>query len=359
MLRQGTRLFGTFRYFWQAVREINPSEVTAELEQPFLIAVFGRDGSGRRTLVRTLFGLEPAQDLGRELVLVGVAPGAVGAVGRPDLAFLMLDASQPDWSDERRTAHEVAMHGCPLFIVVSHVDLLPVGDQGVLAARTQFPGQPPELIVAVDPRDETATQVRLVGPILQAVPHLRLALAHRFPRLRRVVAEAVIRESSRANAQFALMSSLPAMIPLLGTVAGGLADLIVLTKNQAMLVFKLAGIYGRDVNDRMGVLKEIAPVVGGAFIWRTLARTAVGALPPLLSALPKTAVAYAGTYVVGEAARYYYERGRKPPPETIRLFGQEALRRYREVNDRLKPRPAEGARSDDARRKLGHGSGTP
>ena len=338
MIRHGTRLFGTFRYFWQAIREINPAEVAADLEQPFLIALFGREGSGRKTLARALFGVEPSEHVGRELVLAGVAPGAVGAVARPDLALLVLDASQPDWSDERHTAHDVAARGSPLFLVVTHADLLPAAEQAARAARTQFPGHPPELIAVVDPRDSVAARLRLVRPILQTVPQLRLALAHRFPQLRSVVAEDLIRESSRANAQFALMSSLPAMIPVLGTLVGGMADLLVLTKNQAMLVFKLAGVYGRDIDDRTAVLREIAPVIGGAFVWRTLARTAVGALPPLFSALPKTAVAYIGTYVVGEAARYYYERGHKPPPETIRLFGQQALRRYREVNDRLKQR---------------------
>ena len=31
-----------------------------------------------------------------------------------------------------------------------------------------------------------------------------------------------------------------------------MADILMLTKNQAMLVFKLAAIYGRDVDDRIG-----------------------------------------------------------------------------------------------------------
>ena len=38
----------------------------------------------------------------------------------------------------------------------------------------------------------------------------------------------------------------------------------------------------------------------------------------MLGLLPKTIVAYAGTFVVGEMARYYYRYGRKPPPEMVR-----------------------------------------
>jgi hypothetical protein len=86
------------------------------------------------------------------------------------------------------------------------------------------------------------------------------------------------------------------------------------------------------------------PVVGGAFVWRTVARTAAGAFGVLggpaavLSALPKAAIGYVGTYVVGEAARYYYERGKEPPPEVIAQFRTEARRLYGELNEVLKAR---------------------
>jgi uncharacterized protein (DUF697 family) len=345
MIGRGARLFGAARYFWEAVREINPAHVREELERPFLIGLYGADGSGRKTLAHALFGVDPTERPGRELVVGGVEPGALGATGRPDLAFLVLDATRPDWSDERRTAHEIAGRGSPLFLVVTHTDLLPAGDQAARAAAAQFPDQPPELTVSVDPREALATRLRLVGPLLRTVPHLRLALAHRFPPLRRVVAEDLVREASRVNGQFALFSSLPALVPVVGTLFSSAADLLILTKNQAMLVFKLAGIYGRDIDDRVGVLKEILPVIGAAFAWRTLARTGVGLLPPLLSAVPKTAMAYVGTYVVGQAARYYYERGHEPTADLLRSFREEALRRYREVNERLKPRAsnADGA----------------
>jgi uncharacterized protein (DUF697 family) len=154
----------------------------------------------------------------------------------------------------------------------------------------------------------------------------------------------LIREASRVNAQFALMSSLPALVPVLGMFLGGMADILILTKNQAMLVFKLAALYGRDVDDRMGVLREIAPVIGSAFVWRTAARTAVGLAPAPISALPKAAIAYLGTYTVGQAARYYYERGNKPSPDVIQGFQHEARRLYGSLNDALKQRFA-GART--------------
>ena len=58
-----------------------------------------------------------------------------------------------------------------------------------------------------------------------------------------------------------------ALIAVAGGLAGGLvgdfADIIVLTKNQAVLVFKLAGLYGRNLHDYRALALEIAPVIGG------------------------------------------------------------------------------------------------
>ncbi|HYU18080.1 MAG TPA: hypothetical protein VEQ11_05235 [Chloroflexota bacterium] len=333
MIGRGSMVFGAVRQLWEGIREVNPDEVRGALERPFLIGLFGRLGSGRATLARALFGEDPSRGLAPELKVAGLETGVVQRVGRPDLALLLVDASQPDWSNERRTAREIGALGVPMLLILTHADLLPQADQASRAAATQFPDQPPELTVVVDPRDCLAVRLCLVGLILQTVHQLRLALAHRFPCLRRAVAEDLVRETSRVNAQFALVSNLPALVPVVGAVVGGMADALILTKNQAVLVYKLAGIYGRDLNDGMSILQEIAPVIGGAFVWRSLARTAVGALPPFAAALPKTAIAYVGTYVVGEAARYYYEHDHKPPPAILRSFQKEALRRYRGLND--------------------------
>jgi uncharacterized protein (DUF697 family) len=112
----------------------------------------------------------------------------------------------------------------------------------------------------------------------------------------------------------------------------------VLTKNQVLLLFKLAGLYGRDLELGRQLLVEIMPVVGGAFVWRSTARALVGLLPGLLGLLPKTIVAYTGTYVVGQTARYYYRFGRKPPPEFLRELRAEATRQARETMARLRRR---------------------
>ena len=90
-----------------------------------------------------------------------------------------------------------------------------------------------------------------------------------------------------------------------------MADILVLTKNQAMLVFKLAAIYGRNIDDKIGILKEIMPVIGSAFLWRTAARTAVGLAPAPIAALPKAAIALRRD-VSGRADRALLLRAGRP-----------------------------------------------
>jgi len=354
MIRQGTRLFGLGRYFWDALREINPAEIRSELQRPITVAFFGRQGSGRHTLARTLFGTDEADRPGRGLTFNGVDDAAVSAAGLPDLAFLVLDASEPDWSAERRIGARLSSVGCPVFLVVTHADKLSDPGQSLPAVRNQFPSHPPELTSVVDPRDEAQTRQRLLGRVVAAAPTIRLGLAHRYPPFRGAVAEVLTRDASRVNTQTALIASLPSLVPVLGFLIGGMADILILTKNQAMLVFKLAGIYGRDLDDKLGVLREIAPVVGGAFLWRTAARTAVGLAPAPFSMLPKATIAYIGTYVVGQAARYYYERGDRPPPEVLKQFRDDATKRYATINDVLKQRLGIGPKSTP-----GHASAPP
>jgi uncharacterized protein (DUF697 family) len=342
IFQRGSQMFGLGRYFWDALREINPNELRTEIEQSVTVGFFGRSGSGRRSLSRALLGVDSAELAGRGISINEVDGAAVTAAGKLDVAFLVIDATEPDWAPERRIAAQLGTLGSPFFIVLTHADQLPSPSQGAPALRSQFPGHPPELMAVVDARNADETRARLLGRLLQTVPNSRLALAHRFPALRRPISEDLIREASRVNAQFALMSSLPALVPVLGMFLGGMADILVLTKNQAMLVFKLAAIHGRDISDRVAILKEIMPVIGSAFLWRTAARTAIGLAPAPISALPKAAVAFLGTYTVGQAARYYYERGDAPPPEMLKEFQDEAKRRYATINEALKRRLGRG-----------------
>ena len=122
----------------------------------------------------------------------------------------------------------------------------------------------------------------------------------------------MIDDTAAANAQFALLANIPSVIPMLGTLATVSADFLVLTKNQLLLTYKIAAIHGRDLDNKSAILKEMAPVAGAGFFWRTLAREAATLLPMASGTVPKVAIAYSGTVAIGKAADYYYRYGEKP-----------------------------------------------
>jgi uncharacterized protein (DUF697 family) len=310
-------VIGNIAQFWRLTRELDVGSLRDAFEHPVSVRVLGSDIESAQRVARLI---EP--DPYESEISVGLLsdPGrqradlVVGAIGGP------LD------QDARRTLSELSVSEAPLVLVQlsSSQDMLLLG-------------VPQERVIALEPyvADDEARET-LLGTLVRAAPDVALPLGRRHPLVREAVADQLIRDASRVNAQFAAISSLPANIPLVGGLVGDMADILVLTKNQVLLVLKLAGLYGRDVELSRQLLVEILPVVGGAFFWRTTARALVGLLPSLLGLVPKTAVAYSGTYLVGEMARYYYHHGRKPPPELVKELRNEGARLARQTLGRLK-----------------------
>ena len=100
------------------------------------------------------------------------------------------------------------------------------------------------------------------------------AFGRALPVFRAAAAKQVIDETAAANAQFSLVSNIPTILPVIGNIAAAGADFIVLTKNQVMMLYKLAAVFGRDLRDQRGILQDVLPVVGAGLVWRTVARQA-------------------------------------------------------------------------------------
>lgn len=152
-----------------------------------------------------------------------------------------------------------------------------------------------------------------------------IAIGRYIPLMKRACAHQLISETATVNAQFALASNLPTLLPLIGNALAVGADFFVLTKNQLMLIFKLAAIHGRDLDNRWRIYSEMMPVVGAGLAWRTVAREVVTLLPLAIGTVPKVAIAFAGTWVIGQSAEVYYERGEKLNKEQIRALYAQAL----------------------------------
>ena len=140
------------------------------------------------------------------------------------------------------------------------------------------------------------------GGVLEAVAEwaigvaedLRLALAANYDFMRRAVAMEYVKATSAQNAAVGAIIIVPG------------ADMPVMTLNQVKMVLQIALAYGQPMTAAR--IKEVAAIVGGAFLWRTIARQVV-AFVPVISIPVKAAIGYSGTYAMGVAIVEFFERG--------------------------------------------------
>ncbi|MGH9158562.1 MAG: hypothetical protein ACRD2X_01040, partial [Vicinamibacteraceae bacterium] len=157
---------------------------------------------------------------------------------------------------------------------------------------------------------------------------LRLALAVQLPAFQPAVFDILIEETARANASFALTMGLAEVVPVL-TAPLNLGDMIILTKNQLIMCYRLALAAGRDGHPRR-MVAEILGVLGGGLLFRQAARQLVG-LIPVVGLVPKVAIAYGGTWAIGRGMVVWATEGREITSESLRRFMREGLTRGRHV----------------------------
>ena len=169
------------------------------------------------------------------------------------------------------------------------------------------------------PCPEDAYLLRLDDPgatiseILRDHHDLELALARQFPPFRKPVVERIIQAVSRENAMFAVATALPNLIPNLGELPWAFgefaSDTAFLTANQVRMAFLIAAACGKEVGYSQRAA-EILSIVASAFGWRALARELAGKIPFGGGIVPKGAIAYAGTFVMGKGLEQYHHAGR-------------------------------------------------
>ena len=91
---------------------------------------------------------------------------------------------------------------------------------------------------------------------------------------------------------------IPSVIDLPWAIGEFATDTAFLTMNQIRMALLMAGAYGNTIG-YTEQKAQIAVIAAGAFGWRALARELVGKIPLGGGLIPKAAVAFAGTYVVG------------------------------------------------------------
>lgn len=174
---------------------------------------------------------------------------------------------------------------------------------------------------------------RVVREILDNDEALGLPLARLFPPFREEVSSRLISKISMENAAFSLATAIPNIAPLLGVgwaIGEFASDSVILTMNQVRLAFYLGAANDRPVG-YADQRTEIASIIAGAFGWRAVARELVGKIPMGGGLLPKAAIAYAGTFVVGRSLERFYRIGYKYTRAERKAAYEDAFERGKQI----------------------------
>jgi hypothetical protein len=180
--------------------------------------------------------------------------------------------------------------------------------------------------------------LRTVKEILEQKSELGLPLARHFYPFRRPVVNQVMYSVSKENALFSLATALPNVVPSLVELPWAIgefaSDTAFLTMNQVRMAFLIAAASDSPVGYREQKA-EIASIITGAFGFRAIARELVGKIPFGGGLIPKAAVAFAGTYVVGLSLERYHRVGYGLTRQERRVEYEQALAHGRTVAEFL------------------------
>jgi uncharacterized protein (DUF697 family) len=186
-------------------------------------------------------------------------------------------------------------------------------------------------------RDDPASTI---AAVLSKRPDETLALARQFPPLRKRVTDEIIMAVAKENALFSIATALPNIIPSMMSLPWALgefaSDTAFLTANQIRMAFQIAAACGSDVgfSNQKGA---VVSIVASAFGWRALARELAGKIPLGEGLIPKAAIAFAGTYVVGKGLQRFASGGEFTRDESESVY-REALNQGKDLAHSLQRR---------------------
>jgi uncharacterized protein (DUF697 family) len=290
---------GDLNAIWKSIREIDLQSFRNEALKEVRLMVVGAAGSGRHGLADKM-RRDPARPEMQTSTPVQVFD--LEAARQPfvaDLIVVLADSRRKEFEKEIALAEAWNNQGKKVVFFINQLE-----PNAPPSLRLNWPAS--RLIVG-NAADDRFLMRQLVPLVVEIMPDRLLGLGRQFPLFRVPIAQDLISEACFANATYALGTGLAEVVPVLNLPLN-LADMVVLTKAQAFLAYKLGLVFGFSLEWR-DYLAEFGSVIGGGFVWRQLARSLVGMIP-VLGIVPKVAVAYSGTYVVGHTILQWYLTGR-------------------------------------------------
>lgn len=324
-------------HIFKTIREIDLQAIADEAQQQTWLAIVGDANGGARDLATALYLAPrplPPEDACHDMagpILVGIEQPELAE--RADLIIFVLEPGTPAGEPWRAAYQKWLAAGKQMIVIFNQP---PVGN--ALLAPNEWMGAR-VLAGSVVTRD--FLEEHFVPVVLKLLPDRKLSLGRNYPLLRNAVAHDLINETSFANASYSFSTGIAEIIPAL-TIPFNVADMVILTKAQAFMIYRLGLVFGLS-SHWQDHLAAFGSTVGFGFVWRTIARQLVG-LVPGFGVIPKVAIAYAGTYAIGRGALQWYETGRAVSRADIERFFREALEQGKRIAAALgerapKPKP--------------------
>jgi uncharacterized protein (DUF697 family) len=311
---------------WRVISDVDLERIRASARTPFELLVVAEDQElGER--VRIGLGAVPGGGVHPYVVLVD--PAALRHRPTTPLVVVLATGS-PELSVGMKAADEHCIRArLPRLTLV-------VGTDSPAAAARRVAEQARATVV--DPLVPDKSALTQIIELVEG--DARLAMAAALPVFRQAVAEVIVDETAKANASFAVTTGLAETIPVLSAPLN-VGDMVILTKNQLIMGYKIALAGGRN-DDPRSMMTEILGVIGGGFLFRQVARQLVG-LIPVAGLLPKVAIAYAGTYAIGRGLTAWALSGAELTPEVLSRHTSEGLERGRALASQLLAQVKTGA----------------
>ncbi|MBN1537972.1 MAG: hypothetical protein JW908_14630 [Anaerolineales bacterium] len=322
---------------WNNIKEIDLRPLRLDAQQGVRIALAGKAGSGRHTLADQM-RRDPAR-----LNVVAMTPvllvdlddpeAAIHKTANADLIILLINASQTNTAAERHIARRWVEENKNLLVVINEQPssaIVDPGEQSLILEPWGTWGK--HHVLTGDITDTNFISEQFSRRVIESLPSQWLSLGRYFPLFRIPIAKQLINDTCLSNAAYAVSTGIAEVVPVLD-IPLNVADMFVLTKAQAFLVYKLGLVLGYSF-EWQDYVKEFSGVLGGGFLWRQVARQLIG-LVPAWGIVPKAAVSYSGTYVVGHVVLQWYLTGRHISRKQMQELYIQAFARGKNLAENL------------------------
>lgn len=311
--------FNTVGSIVNTLREVDVRPIRAAAESTFVMAFLSRDLPLAQHFVDLLYHGLREHDVPSVPVCGAFPLRMPNPVERVNIAVIVA-REDADCTAEQTLVRELEHAGVRVLVCL------------VTAAQTPPPLRhhwlPASMITVGDPIDDVQATSLLVNGVLVLKAVDALALARHLPAFRERVARNLVDDAALANAVYSFGSGLVEIYPL-ADVPLNVADMMVLTKNQALMGYKIALAMGLNADFRQ-IMPQLAAVVGSGFLLRQAARGLVGLIPGL-GIIPKVGVAFAGTYATGEVIHRWCAYGERVNSRALKELYDNAIGRGRTV----------------------------